>query len=107
MLTMTRRLIQLRREHPALAEGAHRTIDATPSGTFCFLRSTDEDDTYPAVLVALNLTAAPTRLELGLGPGLVLDATHADRAGPRVDTTLLELRPDEGLVIELKGRAGS
>ena len=60
LLTMTRRLIQLRREHPALAEGVHRTIDGTPSGTFCFLRSPDGDGTHPAVLVALNLTAEVT-----------------------------------------------
>ena len=103
MLSMTRRLIRLRREHPALAEGVHRTIDGSPSGTYCFLRSPDGDGDDPAVLVALNLTAEHRRLELGHGQGRVLEATHADRAGTRVDTAVLELRPDEGLVIELEG----
>jgi len=103
LLTMTRRLIQLRREHPALAEGVHRSIDDSPSGTFCFLRSSDGDGSYPAVLVALNLSAERKLLDLGLGPGRVLDATHVDRAGTRVDTTVLELHADEGLVIEMGG----
>ena len=106
LVSLTHRLIRLRREHRALAEGVHRTIDASPSGTFCFLRSSDVDDAHPVVLVALNLTPEHRRLELELGFGRVLDATHAERAGTRVDTAVLELRPDEGLVIELE-REGS
>ena len=103
MLSMTRRLIRLRREHPALAGGVHRTVDGSPSGTYCFLRSPDGNGDDPAVLVALNLTAEHRRLELGHGQGRVLDTTHADRAGTRIDTAALELRPDEGFLIELEG----
>ena len=103
MLSMTRRLIRLRREHPALAEGVHRTVDGSPSGTYCFLRSPDGNSDDPAVFVALNLTAEQRRLELRHGQGRVLEATHADRAGTLVDTAVLELRPDEALVIELEG----
>ena len=100
---IARRLIRLRREHPALAEGVHRTIDGPPPGTYCFLRSPDGDGTYPAVVVALNLTAEPRRVELGRGHGRVLEASHADRAGTGIDTAALELRPDEGVVVELEG----
>jgi len=103
LLSMTRRLIRLRREHPALAEGVHRTIDGTPFGTFCFLRSPDGDGTHPAVLVALNLTAESRPIELDHGSGRVLDGTHPGRIGSGVDTAALELRPDEGLVVEVAG----
>jgi glycosidase len=105
LLSMTRRLIRLRREHPALAEGVHRSVDAAPDGTFCFVRSTNGDGTSSAVLVALNLTAEPRHLVLELGGGRVLDGTHADRPDQQVDTAALELRADEGLVIELSVQA--
>ena len=99
MLSLTRRLIRLRREHPALAAGTYRAIDATPDGTFCFVRSLDGADD---VLVALNLTGERRRLSLGLGHGLVLEGTHPDRTATAIDTDALELRADEGLVVELE-----
>jgi alpha-glucosidase len=102
MLTLSRRLLRLRREHPALAEGFHRSLEGTPHGTFCFMRSVD-GDRGPAVLVALNLTGGPRDVTIGRGAGRVLEATHPDRIGSTVDTAGLDLRPDEGLVVELDG----
>jgi alpha-glucosidase len=103
LLSMTRRLLQLRRDHPALAEGVHRSVDGTQDGTFCFVRSLDGSEGTPAVLVALNLTGEPRRVELDHGTGRVIEGTHSDRLGSTVDTAAVELRPDEGLVIELAG----
>jgi alpha-glucosidase len=101
MLTMTRRLMRLRHEHRALAEGVHRTVDETPEGTYCFVRSlAAEGDAGPAVLVALNLTGEDRRLALPYGTARVLEATHPDRVGSKVDAAEFELRPDEGLVLE-------
>jgi alpha-glucosidase len=102
LLNLTRDVIRLRREHPALVSGVHRTVDGVPDGTFCFLRSTEgEGERGPSVLVALNLTAEQRRLTLEFGPGRVLAATHPDRAGSTADSAALELRPDEGLVLEV------
>jgi alpha-glucosidase len=101
LLELTRRLIRLRRDHPALAGGVHRTIRETPEGTFCFVRSVDGRDEGWAVLVALNLTGEARRVELDRGTGRVLEATHSDRLGTSVECAALELRPDEGLVVEL------
>ena len=103
LLSMTRRLLQLRGDHPALAEGVHRSVDGTQDGTFCFVRSLDGSEGTPAVLVALNLTGEPRRVELDPGTGRVIEGTHSDRLGSTVDTAAVELRPDEGLVIELAG----
>jgi glycosidase len=104
LLSMTRRLLELRRGHPALAEGVHRSVDGTGDGTFCFVRSLDGADGAPAVLVALNLTGEPRRVELDPGTGRVIEGTHPDRLGSTVDTAAVDLRPDEGLVIELTAR---
>ena len=104
LLSMTRRLLELRRGHPALAEGVHRSMDGTPDGTFCFVRSIDGSEGAPAVLVALNLTGEPRRVELDPGTGRVIEGTHPDRLGVTVDTASVDLRPDEGLVIELTAR---
>jgi hypothetical protein len=103
MLSMTRRLLRLRREHPALAWGVHRSIEGTPDGTFCFVRSVDGAEAGPAVLVALNLTSEQRDVAIGRGAGRVLEATHPDRFDSSVDTAALHLRPDEGLVVELDG----
>ena len=103
MLNLSRRLLRLRREHPALAEGFHRSLEGTPHGTFCFMRSVNSGDRGPAVLVALNLTGEPRDVTIGRGAGRVLEATHSDRIGSTVDTAGLDLRPDEGLVVELDG----
>ena len=35
------------------------------------------------------------------GGGRILEATHPDRIGSTVDSATLELRADEGLVVEL------
>jgi alpha-glucosidase len=101
MLSMTRRLLALRRDHPALAEGVHRSVEGAPNGTFCFVRSLDGADSGARVLVALNLTGEHQAVPAGQGSGRVLEATHPDRIGSTLDNANLDLRPDEGLIVEL------
>jgi alpha-glucosidase len=103
MLALTRRLLLLRREHPALAEGEHRSVDGVPDGTFCFVRAAEGDSGGSAVLVALNLTGEQREVAIRRGSGRILEATHPDRIDAMVDTSSLQLRPDEGLVVELEG----
>jgi alpha-glucosidase len=94
MLSLTRRLIALRREHSALAQGELELLDGTPEGTLAFRRGADS----ASVLVALNLTDAPRTLAAGR-PGRVLAGTDPSRDGSLVDGEL-ELRPNEGVVVE-------
>ena len=94
ILTLTRRLLRLRREHPVLHLGDFERFGPTPDGTFAFRRvSTDGQLT-----VVLNLTGEDRSVP-GAGPGRVLIATHRDRDGVEVATTV-ELRPNEALVVE-------
>jgi alpha-glucosidase len=94
LLTLTRRLIEVRRSHPVLALGAFESFGATPDGTYAFRRV----GTDGSVTVALNLTDAPARIA-GVRAGRVLIGTRRDRDGEAVAADL-ELAPNEALVIE-------
>ena len=94
LLTLTRRLIALRREHPVLRTGDFERFGPTPDGTFAFRRVSSDG----RLTVALNLTGSATSVP-DAGPGRVLVGTHRDRDGARVDEAI-ELRPDEGIVLE-------
>lgn len=94
ILTLTRRLIALRRDHPVLATGDFEPFGPTPTGTYAFRRMGPAGQ----LTVVLNLTAE-SRSVPGAGPGRVLIGTHRDRDDGRVEETA-ELRPNEALAIE-------
>ena len=96
-LSMFRRLIELRREHPALRLGSQRIVDAGQEELLVYRRELDGD----SVLVILNFgtsTVVTDWLQVG-DRARVLCSTLMDRQG-RVDGTL-ELRSEEGLMIAL------
>jgi alpha-glucosidase len=97
ILTLTRRLIELRRKHPVLRLGDFETFGPTPDGTYAFRRLSAEG----RLVIALNLTGEPRSVP-GAGAGRVLIGTHRDRDGASVAVDL-ELRPNEAVVIELDG----
>ncbi len=94
LLTLTRRLIELRRSHPALAIGAFAAFGATPDGSYAFRRVAADG----ALTVAINLTATPLSLS-GVARGKVLVGTDRSREGSPVAGDL-SLGPDEAVVIE-------
>ena len=94
ILTLTRRLIALRRDHPVLHLGNFEPFGPTPDGTFAFRRVSADG----RLTVALNLTGEP-RSVLGTGPGRVLIGTHRERDGASVAADVA-LDPNEGVVIE-------
>ena len=94
ILTLTRRLIQLRREHPVLHLGDFEPFGPTPEGTFAFRRVSPSG----CLAVALNLTNEEQTVP-GAGPGRVLIGTHRDRDGAAVAEDV-GLRPNEAIVIE-------
>ena len=97
MLSLYRRLLALRKMTPALYQGNYEAIDGAPDGCFAYLRQ--ENSQRMAVL--LNLTSSPLQVNLpAIGNGAVAVSTHLDRSD-RVSLTDLELRADEGIVIEL------
>ena len=95
MLNLYRRLIALRAASPALHAGGYATHRATGAQCLVYAREAGDDRR----LVALNLTDAPHRVELGTD-GTIALSTALDREGERIAGTL-ELRAGEGAVVEV------
>ena len=97
MLSLTRRLLAVRRASPALEEGGYRELEETTEDCFCFVREADG----ARVLVALNFGDDGRTLDLGaLGSGRIAVSTGMDCEG-EADLARLSLGAREGLVVEL------
>ena len=94
ILTLTRRLLRLRRDHAVLHHGDFERFGPTPDGTFAFRRIGPSG----RLNVVLNLTDEP-RLVADAGTGRVLIGTHRDHEGARVER-VAELRANEAIVVE-------
>lgn len=97
LLNLTRNLLRLRREHPVLHGGAFEPVEPTPDGTYAFRRTAAGSQ----LTVALNLSLQPRAVPFD-GRGRVIIGTHAERDGTTV-AGVIELRPNEGLVVEREG----
>ena len=96
-LTLYRRLIALRREHPALHHGAQRGILALPGEVIGWTREAPDE----RLMVLANLGAdTVTVTHRELDGSRILIATELSREGTDVDGPL-RLRAAEGLVVEL------
>ncbi len=91
MLTLFKRVIDLRRGDEALALGDYASLDA-PEGVFAYTRG-------GKYTIALNFTGEAKRVELS---GELLISTHPDREGDVTSLELrpLELRPNEGVILK-------
>jgi len=93
LLTLTRDLLRLRREHPVLRLGDFESFGPTPDGTYAFRRVSRDG----RLTVVVNLTSDPR--DVAAGAGRVLISTERDRDGAAVEPTI-QLRPNEALVVE-------
>ena len=98
VLTLHRRLLHTRRRSDALIRGAYTTLRAS-KGVLAYLRETPRQ----RLIVALNLTSVPRSMRCS---GRVRLSTHLDRDDQRIGGEL-RLRPNEGIVLEISGRARS
>jgi alpha-glucosidase len=99
MLSLHRRLIELRRGEPALEVGRYEPIRAEGDVLAYVRRARAGEGDF---LVVLNLGPEPHDFEVpdSVTPGSVALSTHLDREGEPV-TRGLRLRPDEGVVVRL------
>jgi alpha-glucosidase len=99
MLSLTRRLLALRRASPALSAGRYQPLDEAdvPDDCFVYLRAADRE----RVLVALNFAEGERLLPLPDDECDVLVSTRLDRQGP-AGSRSLTLRSSEGCVIRLR-----
>lgn len=96
LLTLYRRLLELRTRDPVLRAGMHEPIAAGPELVAYRRRSGER-----RLVVLLNFVRETVRHDLkGDAPGHVLLSTHLDREGERTEGQV-ELRADEGLLIAL------
>ena len=95
MLMLVRRLLELRRQEPALHGGSYTSID-TSGDVIAYLRTAGER----RFLVVLNLGEQSARLDGPEFRGEIVIGTHQDREGDTVAGTVA-LRGDEGVVVEL------
>lgn len=105
MLSFYRRLLWMRRRSAALSGGSYRSIDVE-GNCFVYLREEAPGERRAQKterkLIALNFDGQPLAVATGLeGHGRLLLSTHMDRAG-EIPIDRLELRPHEGLVIDLE-----
>lgn len=96
MLNLTRALLHLRHDRPAIHAGRYVPIDGTPDGVFAYRRETDDD----ALVVVLNPTGVAVRLELPGGRMIAL-STGCDRMGESFADGGIELGPFEGVIVEV------
>ena len=98
LLTLTRRLIELRRSQPALSTGSYSAIADIPDGCFVYLRQSGSDH----FLIALNFSDQEQIVKLPhMSRGHIIISTHLDREEP-VELASLRLRPEEGCVLKVE-----
>jgi alpha-glucosidase len=95
MLTLYRRLMALRRATPALSVGSYMPVEAQDDVLAYVRRHAGQ-----RVLVALNLSSRPQRLELRRAEveGQLVLSTHLDRADEEVGEAI-DMRADEGVIL--------
>ena len=99
ILTLYRRLLELRRGEPALEVGGFEPLEAE-GDMLAYIRRTSRDERE--FLIALNLGSQPQVLRryTDTSEGTIELSTHLDRSDERVQGDL-QLRPNEGLLIRL------
>ena len=95
ILTLYKRLLEVRREHLALSIG-HYAQRQCKGNVMVYERSNEAE----RLLIALNFGHDTERVQLPGAAGKAVMSTHLDRAGEKVDANSV-LRPDEGLIINL------
>jgi len=98
-LSLFRRLLSLRRKHPALHCGAQQIVETGSDELMAYLRESDSD----SILVVLNFGLTPQVINISQAgeKGSVLCSTLMDRSG-EVDIRHLAMRSHEGVIIELE-----
>jgi alpha-glucosidase len=97
-LNLYRSLLAYRKQTPALLWGSYRPLDGVPEDCFVYVRQ----DKKQRILVALNYSPVAQHLALpDVGMGTVVLSTRLDRTG-EVDLAGLDVRADEGLIVELQ-----
>ncbi len=94
LLSLVRRLIEVRSGSAALRGGDYRRIDGQPPDVYAYRRSAGAE----RLVVALNFGHEPRSARLDAAGGTIMLSTHLDRDGEHC-TQDLALRSDEGVIV--------
>jgi alpha-glucosidase len=94
MLSLYRRLIELRKSTPALTEGSYRAFEGAPEDCLVFHRDTASQH----LVVALNFTAEPREINLPSGKILLTTGARLEQSAK----SPLTLAPNEAVIVETK-----
>ncbi len=98
VLNLYRKLLQFRKDTPALNAGSYRALDGFPEDSFIFIRQSGGKK----VLVVLNSAIDPIKCCMTLpGKGRVAVSTGLNREGELVTLDELVVAGKEGLIIEM------
>jgi alpha-glucosidase len=104
MLGLYRSLIRIRRDSPALRRGPYRSVAGVPDDVFAYVRELGAE----RWLVALNFSGETRHVDVSHAVGDTAELVLCRSTDPRrtsADRRLastFELRPDEGLLIEVR-----
>lgn len=96
LLHFYKRLLALRREHPALTRGSYELIGGAPSGVLAYVRTTADE----RALVLLNFKGSPRSVDIGSDADnwqIGLSSKSVKRSGPL--STSMELGGNEALIL--------
>jgi len=97
VLSAYRRLVWLRRRHPALQVGSYRELADVPRDLYAYERATPDE----SIVVAINFGTAPTGLRLRTGrTWTVLFDTHPRSEGELHGGDPLRLAPREAVILK-------
>jgi alpha-glucosidase len=96
ILTLYRNLLALRRRHPALAIGSYKAVPSV-ADVLAYERRWDGE----RILVALNFGRDTCSVPLPAPGRSVLLSTHGDRVAGISSVPEIELRPNEGIALNL------
>jgi alpha-glucosidase len=97
MLMLTKRLINLRREHPAFSIGEHRLVLTDVKGPVVAYRREHENGNF---LVALNLSSEAASFELPYGyKHMQAELSTVPGTAPAKFHDRVDLLPDEGVIL--------
>ena len=96
VLNLYRKLLQVRKDTPALNAGTYRSLDGFPDDSFVFIRQSGDQK----VLVVLNSSSEPLPCCVTLpGKGRVAVSSGLNREGEQVTLDNLVVAGKEGLII--------
>jgi alpha-glucosidase len=98
MLTLYRRLIELRQSNDALQAGDLIRLPAS-EGVVCFARQTEHDRAAVLINLGDDPAVVPLSLPGAAGKALPLLSTDSARSAECVDLKSVELSPHEGLIL--------